>query len=156
MLIRNNDAPSEGLLMGWVMEMLQQVPLSAVLKERVQLIQEKCDKLSSENDALKQKVSALEREMSLLIAQLPNKPDGSLDPDTARVLVHLFRAEGDERDVGVTANMLGMEKGVVKYHLDRLKDAGFAVSAGGNYLHHHAYWALTPSGRRHVIEKKLI
>jgi hypothetical protein len=32
--------------------------------------------------------------------------------------VHLFRAEGDTRDVGITARILGMEKGVVQYHLD--------------------------------------
>jgi DNA-binding HxlR family transcriptional regulator len=49
-----------------------------------------------------------------------------------------------------------MEKGVVKYHLDLLKDVGFAAVTSGNYVTGHVYWSLTPAGRKHAVEKKLI
>ena len=61
-----------------------------------------------------------------------------------------------ERDVGALAAVLKMEKGVVQYHLDRLDEAGCAESTGANYLHGHVYWALTPEGRRRVVESKPI
>jgi DNA-binding MarR family transcriptional regulator len=84
------------------------------------------------------------------------KQGGGLGEDTARVLAHPFRAEGDSRDVGMMARALQMEKGVMKYHLDRLDEAGFATCTGGSYVSGHVYWALTPDGRRHVVEHKLI
>jgi DNA-binding MarR family transcriptional regulator len=80
-----------------------------------------------------------------------------LGGDTSRVLVHLFRAkEIEDRDVGAMARAFGFESGILKYHLDRLADAGFADETGLNYLHGHVYWALTPEGRRYVVESKLI
>jgi DNA-binding MarR family transcriptional regulator len=140
------------------MDTLQEVPLSAVLKERVALIQQKYDMVVSENATLKRQVRALEADLSALHSQIPSKQggDGELDPDTARVLAYLFRAEGDDRDIGIMARALGMEKGVAKYHLDRLKEAGLGSPAGGNYISGHSYWALTPEGRRYAVEKKLI
>jgi DNA-binding HxlR family transcriptional regulator len=50
---------------------------------------------------------------------------------------------------------LGMEIGVLKYHLDRLREARLADVAGGNYVHGHVYWALTPAGRKYTVERKL-
>jgi DNA-binding MarR family transcriptional regulator len=79
-----------------------------------------------------------------------------LDRDTARVLVHLFGAEGDARDVGITARTLQMEKGVVKYHLDQLNSAGMAKCTSSNYNSGHVYWGLTPAGRKYAVENKLI
>jgi hypothetical protein len=142
--------------MGAIQDLLQEVPLSAVLKERVALAEQKYEGAMRESADLKQRVNVLEQENAALRAQIPKRHDGSLDEDTARVLAHLFRAEGDQRDVGITSRALGMEKGVVKYHLDQLKEAGLALSTGGNYLHGHSYWGLTPAGRRYAVEKKLI
>jgi len=142
--------------MGAIQDLLQEVPLSAVLKERVALAEQKYEAAVRENTELKQRLVALQAENESLRAQIPKSPAGSLDGDTARVLAYLFHAEGDARDVGVTARALKMEKGVVKYHVDQLDEAGLATCTGGNYLSGHVYWTLTPAGRKYAVENKLI
>jgi DNA-binding transcriptional ArsR family regulator len=143
--------------MGWIEDVLKEVPLSAVLKERIALADQKYESAIQQVDDLKKKIAALERENADLRAQIPHHEETSFAEDTSRVLVQMFRAKTiEERDVGNMARALNMERGVMQYHLDRLKEAGFAGSTGGNYLHHHTYWVLTPQGRQYVVERKLI
>jgi DNA-binding transcriptional ArsR family regulator len=112
---------------------------------------------NEEMEVLKRRIADLEKENAELRAKLPRDTGGSRSADANRVLVHLFRAsEIEERDVGVMSRALGMEVGVVKYHLDQLKSAGLADVTGGNYVHGHIYWALTPAGRKYVVERNLI
>lgn len=86
----------------------------------------------------------------------PRRSD-ALGEDTSRVLVRLFEAsELEDRDVGAIATTLQMEKGILQYHLDRLEEAKFADVTSANYLHGHVYWALTPEGRRYVVDHNLI
>jgi DNA-binding transcriptional ArsR family regulator len=143
--------------MGWLQELLKEVPLSSVLKERVALAEEKFERASKEIESCKQRIAALERENEMLHAQIPSEVPIALGSDTARVLVSLFRAANmEERDVGAIARKLAMERGVLQYHLDRLQEAGLADVTGSNYLDGHVYWGLTTEGRRYVVEHKLI
>jgi DNA-binding transcriptional ArsR family regulator len=87
--------------------------------------------------------------------QAPREDD--LPDDTKRVLVHMFQAvELEDRDVGTMAMALRMEKGVMRYHLDRLEEAGFADISGSHPDLGHVYWYLLPEGRRYVVERKLM
>ena len=86
---------------------------------------------------------------------MPETDDG-LTEETVRVLAHLFRAEADSRDVGIMARALRIEKGMMKYHLDQLDEAGYATCTGGNYVSGEVYWALTPNGRRYAVEHKIV
>ena len=143
--------------MGSIQDLLQEVPLAAVLRERVALADQKYEAALRDVEQLRRKVAALEKENAELRAQIPQTKQADLGDDTKRVLVHIFRARQlEERDVGVMASTLGMERGVMQYHLDLLREAGLAESTGGNYLHGHTYWALKPEGRRRVVEGKLI
>jgi DNA-binding MarR family transcriptional regulator len=150
--------------MGSIQDLLQEVPLAAVLRERVALADQKYEAALREVGDLKrkvgdlqQKIAALEQENTRLRAQIPQNTEDPLSTDAARVLVHIFRrGTMEERDVGAMAVALGMERGVLQYHLDRFKQDGLADVTGGNYLHGHVYWALTPEGRRRVVEDKLI
>ena len=147
--------------MGWLEDILKEVPLSAVLKVRVQLAEDRFARVNEENAILKQRIALLEKENEGLRAAAAKRQDSegdqSIPEDTSRVLVHLFRAPTmEERDVGATASALRMETGLMKYHLDRLRENGFADCTGGNYVHGHVYWALSPNGRRYVVERKLV
>jgi DNA-binding transcriptional ArsR family regulator len=143
--------------MGSIQDLLQEVPLAAVLRERVALADQKYEAAVREVEDLKRKIAALERENAELRTQIPPSDTTSLGDDTNRVLVHLFLAtESVERDVGMMAAALGMEKGMLQYHLDRLQEVGFAKVTGGNYVDGHVYWGLTPSGRQHVVGRKLL
>src|SRR3989442_1763854 len=100
-------------------------------------------------------IAALERENAELRAQIPHRKETSLSEDTARVLVQIFKAKDiDDRDVGAMARALGMDRGVLQYHLDRLEEAGLADVTGSSG-DGHIYWALTPNGRQYVVERNL-
>ena len=99
--------------MGWIQDLLSEVPLSAVLKQRVALAEQKYEAAVSENATLKQRVSALEDENTALRALVPKKQEGELGEDTTRVLLHLFRVQGEARDVNAMAQALKMEPGVM-------------------------------------------
>ena len=77
--------------------------------------------------------------------------------DTGLVLVHLFKAEArGDRDVETIAEKLEMERNVIRYHLDQLKEAGLADIESGKYVYGPIFWGVTAEGRRHVVEGKLI
>jgi hypothetical protein len=143
--------------MGWLQDMLKEVPLSAVLQDRIKSAEERFEKASRENDDYKRRIARLERENEALRAQVPTAAQPGLEDDTERVLVYMFRAtELENRDVGNMARGLNMERGVLQYHLDRLRGARLADISGANYGHDHTHWALEPAGRRYVVERKLI
>jgi hypothetical protein len=106
--------------MGSIQDLLQEVPLAAVLRERVALADQRYEAALRDVEQLKQKVEALEQENAKLRAQIPQTKDGAaLSDDTNRVLVQLFKAaRQEERDVGAMAVTLEMERGVLQYHLE--------------------------------------
>jgi sugar diacid utilization regulator len=142
--------------MGWLEDIVKEVPLSAVLKERLAFEQQKHEAAIQQVEDLKKKVAALERENGELRAQIPQEGDASLDEDTTRVLVHIFKARViDDRDVRQMARALKMDGEILKYHLDRLDEAGLTLMSGAN-MDGSLYWGLTPRGRQYVVERKLI
>jgi DNA-binding MarR family transcriptional regulator len=101
--------------------------------------------------------AARAQEFRSLPPQRENNLNDDLSDDTIRVLIYMFKAANYlSRDIGAIAIALRLERGIVQYHLERLHEANLAESAGGNYLHGHVYWDLTPEGRRYVVERKLI
>jgi hypothetical protein len=83
--------------------------------------------------------------------------DNALSTDTARVLIHLFRTgQMEARDVGVMASILQLEEGMLEYHLVILDEAKLAENTGFNYLDGGVFWAITPQGRRYVVEHNLL
>jgi DNA-binding MarR family transcriptional regulator len=138
-------------------ELLTGVPLSAVLQERVALAEEQYQRAIHENENYRLRVAAIEREIEDLRARMLAGRTSGLRDDTGRVLVHLFKAEArEDRDIESTAKKLTMEQNVLRYHLDQLEQAGLVDMESSKYLHGHVYWALTPKGRKHVVESRLI
>jgi hypothetical protein len=136
--------------MSLLQDLLKELPLSSALRERVELAEEAYERASQEVESCRQRIAALERENETLRARLPSEPAGELGDDTVRVLVHLFRAEElENRDAAIMARDLEMERGVLQYHLDRLKDVGLSSVMD-------VYWSLTREGRRYIVERKLI
>jgi hypothetical protein len=140
--------------MGAIQDMLQEVPLAAVLRERVALAEQKYEAAVREVEALKAKVAALERENAELRARIPRDKAAPLSKETELVLVQIFKAkEIEDRNVDNMATALGMDRGVMQYHLDRLNDADLAHESGSDI--EGVYWALKPEGRRYVVERNL-
>jgi hypothetical protein len=102
--------------MGWIEDVLKEVPLSAVLKERVALADQRYEHAIRQVDDLTRRIQALERENAELRAQIPQHRENSLGEDTARVLIQIFRAtQVEDRDVGNMARALNVDEGVLQY-----------------------------------------
>lgn len=142
--------------MGSIQDLLTEVPLSAVMRERVALAEQKFDQAVAEAEELRQKVAELERENTELRAQIPSKPAGDLDDAARQVLVYLFRCKGEDCDLAVLARRLEMEHSVAEYRLEQLEKRNLVAGMGGNYLTGAEYWGLTPEGRSYVVENGLI
>lgn len=135
--------------MSLLQDLLDEVPLSEALRERVALAEEKYERANKEIEVFGQRIAALEREIEILRAQIPSEPS-PLGGDSVRVLVHLFKVEElQNRDGAIMARELEMERGVLQYHLDRLRDLGLSDATD-------IYWGVTAEGRRYVVERKLI
>jgi hypothetical protein len=81
--------------MGWLQDLLQEVPLSGVLRERVQLAEQKYSRAMAELEECKQRLISIERENESLRASIPKTaPQSGFQEGTIRVLVHLFKASG--------------------------------------------------------------
>jgi hypothetical protein len=144
-------------------DLLNELQLSPVLRERVALADQRYEQADAEravlkdaNAALKRRVADLERENAELRAQIPARPANNLGADTARVLAHLFKvAELGDRHVRPMAQALEMERGMLQYHLERLDDKGLAVETGA-FQYDDVCWGITPEGRRYAVENGLI
>ena len=141
--------------MGWITDLLKDVPVTAVVKERLALAEDKYKTVADEKNRLQERIAVLEEENASLRAQLPKKKDGALEDDTKRVLVQLFTATDiEDRGVRSISNALRIANGVAKYHLDRLEDANLALCTSADDI--DVYWNITPEGRRYAVENKLV
>lgn len=146
--------------LSWLKELLTDIPLSEVLKERIALADDKVRKaelerheLATELDAAQKKIEQLERELSELKKQsIEDKVGNKLDGDASRVLGYLFNAKGEERDTRYISRRLDLQEGMLDYHLDTLESINFAVCSGGNYVSGAVYWDITPAGRKFAVE----
>ncbi len=143
--------------MRWLVDLLKEYLLSAVLREKVSSAEKERDKAKAEAEALRQRVDKLEREIERLRSQIELDADHSdFSQETRNVLIYLFRSDGEDCDTGLMAHDLQMEQGVTNYHLDVPEKRGLARCTGGNVIDGRVFWGLTPDGRRHVVEKGLL
>ena len=143
--------------MGWLVDLLKEVPLSAVLRERISLADKELDKEKAEAEALRKERDDLKREVEQLRSQIASDVDhGDLSQETCRVLVYLFLADGDDCETGLMAHELQMKRSVTNYHLDLLQERGLVHCIGGNVIDGSVFWGLTPEGRRYVVERGLL
>ena len=145
-----------------ILDWLKDLPLSALLKERLALAEDKYERAAAEDRELAAEIKKVKDQIAALKAEQAEalqtqKVDPELIEDTVRVLLYLFNtAVPNDRDAGRMSTALKMEPNVLQYHLDRLKAAGFAYGGGSLTVHGHSYWNLTPRGRQHVVEEGLI
>ncbi len=164
--------------MGWVSD-LKSIPgdiqTNSVLKERIQLYEDKYNSATVENDSLKAKNSDLEKRVGELTAEITDlrehissiETSESLSEGDTNVLLHLYGVKGQRiegrpfdrpiqpNDVRAMGPTLSLDAAKLEYHLNRLSKMGLAdvVSAttdGG------LCWGLTEDGIAYVIENGLI
>ena len=149
--------------MGWFQDLLKEVPVSSVLRERLELAadrvqrsEEKVTELSLQLDDARKEIASLRDSIALKDSELERFKGGALGEVAEKVLAHFVEAEDDSRDVGIASVHLRLKRAIVEFHLDELESRGYATCTGGNYVQGHVYWGVTPEGRKYAVLKGLV
>jgi len=144
-------------------DFLKEVPLSAVLKERVELAEQRFriqsdekERLLKENGELRLRLAELEKELERSKPASDSSKKDGLSDDSIRVLVFLFRAPPERNNEVSVASAFNMEHGVARYHLDELAKRDLARLGSVNMNTGQKNWGLTAAGRRKVVEEGML
>ncbi|HEX8139424.1 MAG TPA: hypothetical protein VF544_17825 [Pyrinomonadaceae bacterium] len=141
--------------MGAITDLLKEIPLSAVLREKLTTLEADIAALQTENAILKDDNRQLQAENKRLqdqIKSLTHKDD--LDEIAVQALTFLAKREGHLVKDSALAAALKMKTTQARYYAGQLEEQGY-ISA-----QHHSgilsLYTLTQKGRRYAIENNLI
>jgi len=142
--------------MGWVADLLKEIPSAARYKAEL-------EEMKVENAKLKQKVLSLESEKENLrqeiqrrdeVVQKENSHKNLLDKEKTDMLLFLHINAGDTHTFQITQS-LNISEDIVKYHLQELRKEQF-INEGLPYLKGQQSWNITDKGKKYLIENKII
>ena len=153
--------------MGWITDLLQELPLSAVQRERLSLAEQKYALLETSYADLKAKYSALESENNALkldnvnlrqeiqrrddVIQNEKSHGAHLDKVKEDILLLLARTETHESDI---PQAVGVSIQIGAFHLHELATQKFITR---RYARGREFpWALTHEGRSYLVSHGLI
>jgi predicted RNase H-like nuclease (RuvC/YqgF family) len=148
--------------MGWLFGLLKEIPLSAVLKEKITSIEAKHAAIDTENAILKDDLRHAKTEIAKLtkqVEQLSHKeepPHVELD-DTEIDLLKLIADLGYDNSTTemIRLNRKQIPEQKLEYHLERLVQAGFILNV--IYLPEAGwFFAMTQEGRTFLVGKGLL
>ena len=153
--------------MSWITDLLQDIPLSAVLREKVSLIETKYQDaerqiatLTSKNKALQARNEQLESDNMQLVQQIENLRRKSnhktLDEIELKMLHHVSQLDYGHCTAAVIQANFFTEMSVerVKYHLKKLDDLDCIRSGVVDRLGSH--YGLTQEGREVLVQNDLL
>jgi FtsZ-binding cell division protein ZapB len=133
--------------MGVIIDILKELPLNAVLRDKLQELERKYDALGVENDKLKEENQKLKKELK----ELTNT--GKLSEPEVNILL-LLSTCNSELTPEMIASQLGLNLTKTKYYLERMYK---------EYVYSHDWTSGRPSeyyliqkGREYLIENNLI
>jgi predicted HTH transcriptional regulator len=139
--------------MGWIIDLLKDVPLSAVIREKLLSAEQKIALLESENANLQSQVHELRQEIQRRddIIQKEKSHDALLEEIKDKILLFLHK-HGDV-SLDHLAQSLNIKNDVATMHLKELfsKDMTTTVAVGRSVK-----WHLQPKGTRYLVDHKLI
>jgi hypothetical protein len=129
--------------MGWLADLLQELPVSAALKIKLEQFEAKHEKLQAEYDRVKEENEWLKAELQRF------KGHDDLDPAEENILKAL--SDIDDADAGTIFRRFGLSVGKGNFHMDRLRDLKFVrVIAGGD---DGLIFSCTKEGRAYLARK---
>jgi regulator of replication initiation timing len=112
----------------------------------------------NENDALSERIHALELENVELRTRLENAPTAVSSenlPDEALAMLKLIARHPDELFEDDIYRRLGLDKTHGQYYFEKLSEAGLAT-VGMGVMNQGIMLDLTEAGRAYVVEKRLL
>ncbi len=152
--------------MGWITDLLQELPLSAVQRERLSLAEQKYALLETANADLKSKYAVLESENNALkidkenlrqeiqrrddVVQKEKSHGKHLEKETENTLKMFVKNPRPREDQ--IAQLLGMPHELAMFHIGELDAAKMVVE----HYDEGTFWALTHEGRKYLASHGLI
>ena len=134
--------------MGLLGDAIREIPHSIMLQDKLALSEAENNKLKARNQALEKEVELL-RHAAKIAAQRE-----FIESETERVLNHLF---GKAIEYGHTVPNISMaldlEQGMTMYHLSELSERDLAYKASVAGMGLEATWELTPAGRKLFVQR---
>ncbi|MDX6405951.1 MAG: hypothetical protein QOH70_3406 [Blastocatellia bacterium] len=146
--------------MGLITDLLKDIPLSAVLREKLASAEQNYAALDTENAILKDdkrdlqvRVVELERQVDDLNQELEKLTH--VDDDLEEIEIELLRALSNPnvRQAEEMVGMVGSNLTRVEYHLRRLVEAKYIFSGSTSTV---TYYGLKQKGREVLIKRKMI
>ena len=145
--------------MGWFGDLLKEVPMTAVLRERLELEKERIDakmaEMQKEIDQYKAISEEQNQELERLRALVPADNGVQLQQQTIDVLTWLFNASAEQRHEFALAQALQLKNEIVKHHIRTLREAGFIQQTSIASSMGPALWTILQPGSEYVIQNGL-
>lgn len=149
--------------MGLVADLLKDIPLSSVLKEKIATFEEENATLKQENASLKDDIRALTTKVQKLEAEVVSLKDEIktlAQPDTVpdeqvKILAYLAD-EGALHFRDSMAINLHLNHARLDYFLEKLKEREYVSWIGGSTAGESIRYFLTPKGRDYLFRNNLI
>lgn len=134
--------------MGWLADILQELPVSAALKLKLEKIEAEHEKLKTELLQTKEQNAWLKAELE----RAKGKPDARLPEITERLLSII--ANNPAYVIGNLFDAIRVSRAELDYLLDVLEQRNFIVLAVVGQR--GARWSATPEGRQYLVTNKLL
>jgi chromosome segregation ATPase len=148
--------------MGWLLDTLKEIPLSAVLKEKIAAIEDKYAAAETQNKILEgdlrkanAHITELTQENQRLkqqVEELTHKDD--LDDLELQLLIAIANLNYDIAVPDTFGRGFDVSKARFEYHLQRLEDLGYVN--GGMSDDYGTHYAVTQDGRVFLLKKNLL
>jgi hypothetical protein len=124
---------AEEVHMGWLTDLVQGVPVNAVLRERLALAEQRFKDLESENAKLKGQLAALTAEHEVLKKKVEHVPVAVVPPaETPDVHGGLYYFDGNRNDAYCPRCY---EREAKKHHMAAAGSIGFVCTVCGNIVY---------------------
>ena len=147
--------------MSWIADLLKDIPLSVVLKEKISLIElkfEECEKksalLQTENEKLKVTLLEAQKENEILKTQLRIDAESENLDENALQIIRLLSQKDGRQNLWELEEEIQLSKLQLQHSLDFLEQHSFLESRFVGYTKPTTY-ELTQKGRKYALEKGL-
>jgi DNA-binding MarR family transcriptional regulator len=142
--------------MGFLTDVLKEVPLSAVLREKIAAFEAENASLKTENAILKDDLRQAKGEVVKLkeeIQRLTHQDD--LDEMSVKILAYLADSDGELIEATDLERITGLHPARVKHLTDNLEKQGYVAGrhSGGGVV---SLYNLTPKGREYAVKNNLV
>lgn len=139
-----------------ILDLLKEVPLSAVLREKIIALETENKSLKEENTILKSKLDDSEQQRRALENQIEQKliegHSHALDEIKEKILSAFI--EHERLSPEMIAELLGIKTALASYHLNDLNRLNMAVELSA--YDGQTFWGITQEGRAYLVSHGLL